>query len=217
MSDTLPSHLSRVLKIGLLLVTASVANAAAIISPVDEFDAVGPAPAGWERDLALDISANPNNQTASVIVSPASAGYLVVSLGPGVEGEIGVSYSAASGTVNLTEAGANALSIGLMFGDIPGNFAATVRDMSGNVATANQAFSSPIHSATDLLLNYADFSNAGNTDFSNATELSIAFQPASPGADVVIDYFATAVSAVPEPSTGALILLAGVLLLRRQR
>lgn len=200
------------------------AEAATIVSHVDHFlDASipstgSPGPQVWNRGIDLDIISNPNNQAVTAQVSTAGNGLFFLDGGPGAVFTIELNYDTITGGSDLTAGGANSLILGVLLADVTGDFTTTITDSLGNSASRSLTTTAAIQNLTDLEFDFASFSGPSSVNFTDVTNIDIAYVPSRDGADLVIDYASLGqVTPVPEPGSTALVLMSSLLLATRRR
>ena len=198
----------RAFEIQLAVLLCAPASAAVIISPIDEFDDIDAPEPAWNRVLDLRITANPWNQSASMRVSDAGEGYLVVGLGPGVVADAVVEYSAAAGEHDLSSGGESGLVIDLRHADIPGEFSVTLTDHQGRSGAMSLDTHEPIREATGLVMPFSSMGGDADLDLARIASVTLRYSPSRDGADLLIDSFGPVSdvrAAVPEPGVVGLV------------
>lgn len=202
----------------------STAEAATIVSHIDHYlDASipstgSPGPQVWNRGIDLDIISNPNNQVVTAQVLTAGDGLFFLDSGPGVDFTVELNYDTIAGGSDLTVGGANGLVLGVRFADVTGDFTTTITDSLGNSASRSVTTTAAIQNLTDLEFEFASFSGPSSVDFTDVTNIDIAYVPSRDGADLLVDYASLGqVTPVPEPGSAALVLMSSLLVATRRR
>ncbi|MEM7145732.1 MAG: hypothetical protein AAF591_11405 [Verrucomicrobiota bacterium] len=216
-----------------LCLTAENASAGLIVTMIDDFvsgpqslnlsgttgtltDAASGNPAdilGGERNLTFNVGVNRFGLSATASVNPAVNDSLNVDLGPFVNGDTTVTYdgtgSSGLGGIDLTSGGGIALAIDFIATN-PITVTAEVVDTASNVATLTFLQATPIITPERLVLPFAAFANAAQTDFSQVDRVSVNFAPQNSGNDFGVGLIGTtnSLSSTPEPGTPLLVLAA---------
>lgn len=176
---------------------------------------------GSERESTFEVSSNPLSTTATLgVANPASA---IIALGPSVSGEATFLYngtmSAGLGGMDFTVNGGDAIGIDVSSNDQDLTIDIALTDLAGLSASYMGTISGGILAPQTEVYDYALFSTGAGFDWAQIDSIELKFEPML-GGDAILAGIGVLdnVPAVPEPSTGLLIMLATVgLSIRRKR
>lgn len=212
------------------LIASTVAEAVVIVATVDDFSvesqsvsiapgaigsdvdssAVNVAILGGTRTIDLSLTVADPIRPSTIDVFPGSA-RAEVSFAGSAAGNALFGYSPVAG--NLLAGGADSLVISTTV-SAPSTLSISIVDTLSNVAT--ESFMSTVVVGQEIVLPFADFSNAGSVSFDSVQTLEISFSSVG-GMAIALDSISTG-APIPEPGVGGLLAVTLVSIsLRRTR